>query len=286
MAIYVKKSDVYVTEQGWMWHSLNLSLAEARIFGYIYGLTNSKRAKVNGYKGSQRDLATKLHLDNGGISRILQKLIDSGLLIVTDGVYRSAEIVFTDADSVSESADSVSKNADSVSKNADSVSKSADSVNSPLTTPLYKEINKEMERDNNIARNTIATQDPKPFDLFNEFLSAYSAVRKERCGYTYVPIGSYVNVARDFWNNLPSAAQRLLIRDIKSGKWYKERIDWVISDYKMPEPTNYNGSQDLNRMAENNEMVVAIYCEIAGIYTRQDAEDYGMQILRPFKMQQ
>ena len=141
-----------------------------------------------------------------------------------------------------------------------------------------------MERDNNIARNTIATQDPKPFDLFNEFLSAYGAVRKERCGYTYVPIGSYVNVARDLWNNLPSVVQRLLIRDIKSGKWYRERIDWVISDYKMLEPKNYNGSQDLNRMTENNEMVVATYNGAAGIYTRQDAEDYGMQILRPFKM--
>ena len=144
-----------------------------------------------------------------------------------------------------------------------------------------------MERDNIIARDTIATQTPTPSsDLFEEFLSAYSAVRKKRCGNDYVPIGSYVNVARDFWSNLSPVAQRLLIRDIKSGKWYKERIDWVISDYKMPEPTNYNGSADLNRMAENNEMVVATYSGAAGIYTRQDAEDYGMQILRPFKIQQ
>ena len=286
MAIYVKKSDVYVTEQGWMWHSLNLSLAEARIFGYIYGLTNSKRAKVNGYNGENRDLARTLHLSHTTVNNTLISMVEKGLLIVRDGVYRSEEIIIEDGKSVSTDGKLFSTNGNSVSTDGKSVSTDGNSVSTPLTTPLYKEINKEMERDNNIARNTIATQDPKPFDLFNEFLSAYSAVRKERCGYTYVPIGSYVNVARDFWNNLPSAAQRLLIRDIKSGKWYKERIDWVISDYKMPEPTNYNGSQDLNRMAENNEMVVAIYCEIAGIYTRQDAEDYEMQILRPFKMQQ
>ena len=279
MAIYVKKSDVYVSEQGWMWHSLNLSLAEARIFGYIYGLTNSKRAKVNGYKGENRDLARTLHLSHTTVNNTLISMVEKGLLIIRDGVYRSEEIIIEDGKSVSTDGKLFSTDGKSVSTDGKSIS-------TPLTTPLYKEINKEMERDNNIARNTIATQDPKPFDLFNEFLSAYSAKRTEMCGYTYQPYGEYVQKARELWDNLSPVAQRLLIRDIKSGAWYKGRIDWVISDYKMPEPTNYNGSQDLSRMAENNEMVVAIYCEIAGIYTKEDAEDYGMQILRPFKMQQ
>ena len=131
-----------------------------------------------------------------------------------------------------------------------------------------------MERNNNIARETLATQDPKPFDLFNEFLSAYSAKRKERCGSNYVPIGSYVNVARDFWDNLSALEQRMLIRDIKSGKWYKERIDWVISDYKMPEPTNYNGRS----FPAGAQMVIAIYNGAGGVYTKADAELYNMEI--------
>ncbi|MBO6074001.1 MAG: hypothetical protein J6P74_02555 [Paludibacteraceae bacterium] len=271
----------FVKEYDWMWlpSGLNLSPAECRVYAYIYGLTESKHSKSKGYNGSVRQLAKDLGLNDGHVSRILRKLQSDNRVLLTEGVYQSAAL---NSGSAALSSESAALNSSSAALS----SESAALCNSPLTTPLYKEINKEMERDNNIARNTIATQDPKPFDLFNEFLSAYSAVRKERCGYTYVPVGSYVNVARDFWNNLPSATQRLLIRDIKSGKWYKERIDWVISDYKMPEPTNYNGSPDLNRIAENNEMVVAIYCEVAGIYTRQDAEDYGMQILRPFKIQQ
>jgi hypothetical protein len=286
MAIYVKKSDVYVTEQGWMWHSLNLSLAEARIFGYIYGLTNSKRAKVNGYKGENRDLARTLHLSHTTVNNTLISMVEKGLLIVRDGVYRSEEIIIEDGKSVSTDGKLFSTNGNSVSTDGKSVSTDGKSVSTPLTTPLNKEINKEMERDNNIARNTIATQLPHTFESFEEFLSAYSAKRTEMCGYTYKVQGDYLLTARQLWDNLPPITQRLLIRDIKSGAWYKGRIDWVISDYKMPEPTNYNGSPDLNRMAENNEMVVAIYCEVAGIYTRQDAEDYGMKILRPFKIQQ
>ena len=241
-----------------MWQRLGLSLAECRIYGYIYGLTISKRNEQKGYKGSKRALAQKLGLDEGGTSRILNDFINRGLVQLKDGIYTSVESVNTSDESVSTSDESFSK--------------SDESVNSPV--PPIKEINKEMERNNNIARETLATQDPKPFDLFNEFLSAYGAVRKERSGHPYVPIGSYVNVARDFWDNLPPVAQRLLIRDIKSGKWYKERIDWVISDYKIPEPTNYNGRS----FPMGAQMVIAIYNDAGGVYTKADAELYGMTI--------
>ena len=261
----------------WLPSGLNLSPAECRVYAYIYGLTESKHSKTKGYNGSVRQLAKTLGLDDSGVSRILRKLQEKQFVLTNEGTYASADIFRS-------SADSVRSSADLISSGADSIRESADSISSPLTTPLYKEINKEMERDNNIARNTIATQDPKPFDLFNEFLSAYSAKRKELCGYTYVPQGDYLQLARELWSNLPPVTQRLLIRDIKSGKWYRGRIDWVISDYKMLEPKNYNGSPDLNRMAESNDMVVALYDGAAGIYTRQDAEDYGMDIKRPFKL--
>ena len=264
----------------WLPSGLNLSPAECRVYAYIYGLTESKHSKSKGYNGSVRQLAKDLGLNHGHVSRILRKLQDDNRIILTGEVWASVALSTT----------SGALNTDDGALNTTSGASSTENgalCNSPLTTPLYKEINKEMERDNNIARNTIATQDPiNSSILFVEFVNAYSDKREKMCGYTYKPQGDYLGIARELWDNLSPIAQRLLIRDIKSGAWYKGRIDWVISDYKMPEPTNYNGSPDLNRMAENNEMVVAIYCEIAGIYTRQDAEDYGMQILRPFKMQQ
>ncbi|MBO6073572.1 MAG: hypothetical protein J6P74_00370 [Paludibacteraceae bacterium] len=88
------------------------------------------------------------------------------------------------------------------------------------------------------------------------------------------------------WKDRIPAARKAMLQFLNEhGAPDKAPLFWV-QDYPEPEPTNYNGSPDLNRTAENNEMVVAIYCEVAGIYTRQDAEDYGMQILRPFKIQQ
>ena len=248
-----------------MWQRLGLSLAECRIYGYIYGLTTSNRTEQKGYKGSERALAEKLGLSRTSVNDTLRLLQQKNLITCVNKVYYSVN----SADNCVNSADNCVNSADNCVNSAD---KSVNSADSPI--PPIKEINKEMERNNNIARETLATQDPKPFDLFNEFLSAYSAVRKERCGNTYVPIGSYVNVARDFWDNLPPLAQRLLIRDIKSGKWYKERIDWVISDYKIPEPTNYNGRS----FPMGAQMVIAIYNGTGGVYTKADAELYGMTI--------
>ena len=136
---------VYVTEYDWMWlpTGLNLSPAECRVYAYIYGLTKSKHAKLKGYNGSVRQLAKDLGLDDSGVSRILRKLQDRGLVSKNKDVYKSADIFRSGADLISSSADSVRE--------------SADSVSSPLTTPLY--INNKREREYKTAghRNVISS---------------------------------------------------------------------------------------------------------------------------------
>ena len=249
-----------------MWQRLGLSLAECRVYAYIYGLTTSTKAKQKGYKGSTRTLAELLGLSSGSISLILRSLIARELIIQNGDLYMSAQ-------SVSESAQSLSNSAQSLSESAQSLSESAQSLNSPV--PPIKEINKEMERNNNIARETLATQKPQTsFDLFEEFIRAYSAKRTEMCGYTYTPQGDYLNIARKVWAALSPVAQRMLVRDIQSGAWYKGRIDWVISDYQVPEPTNYNGRS----FPAGAPMVIAIYNGTGGVYTKADAELYNMTI--------
>ena len=235
-----------------MWQRLGLSLAECRVYAYIYGLTTSTKAKQKGYKGSVRELASALGISRTSVSDILRLLQQKNLIACDNDVYHSVN-----------SADTSVNSAD----------KSVNSADSPV--PPIKEINKEMERNNKIARETLATQKPQTsFDLFEEFIRAYSAKRTEMCGYTYTPKGDYLKTARDLWDALSPAVQRMLIRDIQSGAWYKGRIDWVISDYQVPEPTNYNGRS----FPTGAQMVIAIYNGTGGVYTKADAELYNMTI--------
>ena len=236
-----------------MWQRLGLSLAECRIYGYIYGLTTSKRTEQKGYKGSKRALAQKLGLDEGGTSRILNDFINRGLVQLKDGIYTSVE---------------------SVNTSDESFNKSDESFISPV--PPIKEINKEMERNNTIARETLATQKPQTsFDLFDEFLSAYGASHKNGLQQGDLnQMAQNLRECRMLWDAKTPTEQRLLLRAVKEGKWSKPRLDWTISDYKMPEPTNYNGYS----FPTGAQMVIAIYNGTGGIYTKADAELYGMTI--------
>ena len=236
-----------------MWQRLGLSLAECRIYGYIYGLTTSKRTEQKGYKGSKRALAQKLGLDEGGTSRILNDFINRGLVQLKDGIYTSVE---------------------SVNTSDESFNKSDESFISPV--PPIKEINKEMERNNTIARETLATQKPQTsFDLFDEFLSAYGASHKN--GFQQGDLNQMAQNLREcrmLWDAKTPTEQRLLLRAVKEGKWSKPRLDWTISDYQVPEPTNYNGYS----FPTGAQMVIAIYNGKGGIYTKADAELNNMTI--------
>ena len=141
---------LYYTEYDWMWNELGLSLAESRLFGYIHGLTNSKRnkSKVKGYKGSLRNLAKQLRLDHSGVSKMVSDMIDEGILAMVDGVLVST---YKPAESV----ESVPISVESVPTSGESVPTSVESVRSPHT-PLY---NKSQKKEINIIQSN-----PKDMD--------------------------------------------------------------------------------------------------------------------------
>ena len=111
---------LFVREYSWMWDQLKLSLAECRVYAYIYGLSHGEK---KGYDGSKRHLAELLGLDAGGVKKILDTLTERHLIVCTDGLWHSVESVNTPT-------------VESVNKSADSVNESVESVNSPHT-PLY-----------------------------------------------------------------------------------------------------------------------------------------------------
>ena len=83
-----------------MWQRLGLSLAECRVFAYIYGLTNATKSKQKGYKGSMRALADTLGVSLGKTSNALNVLIERGLIIRDNDTYTSVQSVNESVQSV------------------------------------------------------------------------------------------------------------------------------------------------------------------------------------------
>lgn len=70
----------YFTIQSWMLEEMNLKLAEAAVYGYIHGLTNSADPDRKGWRGSKRRLATVLHTSPSTINDIVNRLEKLGYL--------------------------------------------------------------------------------------------------------------------------------------------------------------------------------------------------------------
>ena len=69
---------LYVKEYRWMWSDLHLSLAECRVYAYIYGLTHGDKG---GYDGSKRGLAKSLGLCEASVRNILDTLTEKSLVL-------------------------------------------------------------------------------------------------------------------------------------------------------------------------------------------------------------
>ena len=66
---------LFVREYSWMWTDLHLSLAECRVYAYIYGLSHGEK---KGYDGSKRHLAELLGLSTSATKTILDALMEKG----------------------------------------------------------------------------------------------------------------------------------------------------------------------------------------------------------------
>jgi len=64
----------------------------------------------------------------------------------------------------------------------------------------------------------------------------------------------------------------------KQPEHWKDNPLFFLRDFPEPEPKDYNGA----RLLPNEPLVIAKYNDRAGLYTRREAELFGMNILRPF----
>ena len=129
---------LFVREYSWMWEQLKLSLAECRVYAYIYGLTHGEKG---GYDGSKRGLAKALGLSEACVRDTLNALKEKSLISYTNGLWQS------ESRTAEDNAHSVrTDDAHSVRESANSVRENAQPVRSPHT-PLYNNIKDKKQAD-------------------------------------------------------------------------------------------------------------------------------------------
>ena len=249
--------DLYVKEYSWMWERLGLSLAECRIYGYIYGLTTSNRTEQKGYKGSERALAEKLGLSRTSVNDTLRLLQQKNLITCVNKVYYSVN---------------------SADNSVNSADKSVHSADSPIP-PIIKEINKEMENKEKqqCARAHACGQHSGVFMMFSfeAFKSAFVGA-----GGDHSELQRRETACINEWQAMSEAKRQAIFKMLKSRADGENSDHWkpnplfLLRDFPEPQPTNYNGYS----FPTGAQMVIAIYNGKGGIYTKADAELYNMTI--------
>lgn len=261
----------FVKEYDWMWlaSGLNPSPTECRVYAYIYGLTESKNAKVKGYNGSTRQLSRTLGLSLGATSNVLRNLQDEQLIIRQDGVYKTVQ-------QMNESVQKMNEDVQNMNESVQDMNKSVQNMNPH--TPIY--INKEKREGNNASCDTIAQTNPstsssfnKSFSLFDELPAVYKTNNAN-----INPSPEILAFSRNLWNNLPDYRQHQLLDAVQKGLWNKDRLDWLIQNFRFREPFNYAGQP----MTSGYSYYFADYNGSRGLYTKQDIEEFHMTNLEHF----
>ncbi len=194
---------LFVREYSWMWNDLRLSLAECRVYAYIYGLTHGEKG---GYNGSKRHLAELLGLDEKSVRNVLNTLTEKNLILRTDGLWRSAELVR-------------SSGADLVRENAEILRENADLVRSPHT-PLNNNIKIKKQAD-------MQTDFEKFFDKFtSEFKNRHAATEM-------------------LWEHRSAPAQQAMwdeVKDEQNGSVNKNPY-FFVQDFPEPQPLFLRGDE-------------------------------------------
>ena len=260
-----------------MWEKLGLSLAECRVYAYIYGLSHGEK---KGYDGSKRHLAELLGLDAGGVKKILDTLTEKHLIVCTENIWRS--VATNNTEDVATDNTSVATNNKSVATN-----------NTPHT-PLYKNINKNNKKDSvsrkgaNTQTNLILTK--KFFEIDMEMLSDALA-RKDSMQVIWsllAPAPEYQNLYADFmryWNKIERDRQLQIWYFLKRKKDTKQPLDpnpFEVLKSCKPYPINYNGDNRIDIVMKSSTKLVRAYHQGSfGIYELMDARLWHMTHIEP-----
>ena len=83
----------------------------------------------------------------------------------------------------------------------------------------------------------------------------------------------------DLWCSMSLQKRQAVMAELGNAEgFWRSRPDWLLADYQLPPPKNYNGSREFDAVVKTTPLVSAAYNGAYGIYTLDDARKYGMEI--------
>lgn len=213
------------------------------VYAHIANYTAVKGA----WCGSQRDLAAQLELPIATVSNQLTELINQGLIVRETNTYRSAN------------------------EQTRSPHEQKCSATEQKSDPIIN--NETMKSNEIIARDTIATPNPKDQTSFERLLFFF----RKRVG-NFQLAESMREDCRNLWDHFPLWKRLRLFEVLNDPNgWFRPRLDWTLTAFN-PQPVNLNGTAKGGEMLAAGQAKTARYNGSYGLYSLRDIEDFALPL--------
>ena len=259
--------------------ALALNASEACVYAAIEKCSKGENAK--GWYGTMEALAGVLpcRIYRTTVSRAIAKLLTLGL-IKEEGerLYANVQIAQNDVQNAHENVQNAHENVQNAHEN---VQIALPPNNPPINNKKMNEEIKEQPRADMRTRDVAKQQSSenlmRSFIIFKNYWIKKSGVPQE--------FEKRAMAIWTEWRMMSEAKRDAVEREISLAfisktqpEHWKDNPLFFLRDFPEPEPKDYNGA----RLLPNEPLVIAKYNDRAGLYTRREAELFGMNILRPF----
>ena len=220
------------------------------IYSHILGFTQAE-----GYwQGTHLEMAGQLELTKSQITKSMNKLIGAGL------VRKQGTNMY-----IAVGANSTTAGSDSTGTGSVGTENGSEGTlpNNPLNTD---------STDGTEActhpRDAPAGQDVSFPDFCNAYRARGGKITAQQRTDSY-----------DLWCGMSQQKRQAVMAELGNAEgFWRSRPDWLLADYQLPPPKNYNGSREFDAVVKTTPLVSAAYNGAYGIYTLDDARKYGMEI--------
>ena len=231
-------------------NNLNVITTSTQLYKTCFGFTQAE-----GYwQGTHQELAGQLELTKSQITKSMNKLIGAGL------VRKQGTNMY-----IAIGANSTTAGSDSTGTGSVGTENGSEGTlpNNPLNTD---------STDSTEActhpRDAPAGQDVSFPDFCNAYRARGGKITAQQRTDSY-----------DLWCGMSQQKRQAVMAELSNAEgFWRSRPDWLLADYQLPPPKNYNGSREFDAVVKTTPLVSAAYNGAYGIYTLDDARKYGMEI--------